>query len=652
MAEAKQWVERDPQGEDVFWPNEAMKERAWVSDASIYEEAMEDPEEFWAEQAREGIDWFEEWEETYQQEPYNYEWFVGGKLNLAYNALDRHVEGGKADETALIWEPEPTDEETVKYTYGELLEEVSKFSNVLESLGVEKGDRVGIYMPMIPESLVAMLACARVGAAHSVVFSAFSPDSLKDRLLDADAKVLITADGYYRRGKPLNLKKNADKGADGSPVEDMVVVKRAGVDVDMMEGRDHWYGDLMEGASAEHEPAVMDSSDLAFILYTSGTTGKPKGVMHHVGGYTVQAYLTAKWNFDLHDGDIFWCTADVGWITGHTYINYGPLLNGVTTLVYEGAPDYPEYDRLWEIVEDNGVTGFYTAPTAIRMFIKQGTEWPEKHDLSSIRVLGTVGEPINKDAWMWYFENIGGGRCPVVDTWWQTETGANVINALPGVGPFIPTYAGKAFPGIKAELLDTEGNEVGVDEGGYLTLRPPFPPSLIRGVYGRPEKFRDEYWSEYGPEYYYTSDGARKDEDGNIRITGRLDDVMNVAGHRLATGEVENAVSQHEDVAEAAVVSRPDEVKGEVPVAFVMLERGADPEGLEEELIKLVDDAIGPTARPADIIIADEVPKTRSGKIMRRILKSLVRGEDVGDLTTLRNPESVERLQEKVSQAE
>jgi len=652
LAEAKQWVERDPQGEDVFWPNEAMKERAWVSDASIYEEAMEDPEEFWAEQAREGIDWFEEWEETYQQEPYNYEWFVGGKLNLAYNALDRHVEGGKADETALIWEPEPTDEETVKYTYGELLEEVSKFSNVLESLGVEKGDRVGIYMPMIPESLVAMLACARVGAAHSVVFSAFSPDSLKDRLLDADAKVLITADGYYRRGKPLNLKKNADKGADGSPVEDMVVVKRAGVDVDMMEGRDHWYGDLMEGASAEHEPAVMDSSDLAFILYTSGTTGKPKGVMHHVGGYTVQAYLTAKWNFDLHDGDIFWCTADVGWITGHTYINYGPLLNGVTTLVYEGAPDYPEYDRLWEIVEDNGVTGFYTAPTAIRMFIKQGTEWPEKHDLSSIRVLGTVGEPINKDAWMWYFENIGGGRCPVVDTWWQTETGANVINALPGVGPFIPTYAGKAFPGIKAELLDTEGNEVGVDEGGYLTLRPPFPPSLIRGVYGRPEKFRDEYWSEYGPEYYYTSDGARKDEDGNIRITGRLDDVMNVAGHRLATGEVENAVSQHEDVAEAAVVSRPDEVKGEVPVAFVMLERGADPEGLEEELIKLVDDAIGPTARPADIIIADEVPKTRSGKIMRRILKSLVRGEDVGDLTTLRNPESVERLQEKVSQAE
>lgn len=625
-----------------------MKERAWVSDESIYEEAAQSPEEFWAEQARQGIDWYEEWDETYRQEPYDYDWFVGGKLNLAYNALDRHVEAGKGDKTALIWEPEPTDQATVKYTYSELLEEVSKFANVLEGLGVEKGDRVGIYMPMIPEALVAMLGCARVGAVHSVVFSAFSPDSLRDRLDDANAKVLITADGYHRRGKPLNLKKNADKGVKDSPTDKVVVVNRAGLDVNMKSGRDHWYSDLMEGSSSDHEPAVMNSTDLAFILYTSGTTGRPKGVMHHVGGYTVQTYLTAKWNFDLHEDDIFWCTADVGWITGHSYINYGPLLNGVSTVVYEGAPDYPEYDRFWQIIEEQGVTGFYTAPTAIRMFIKQGKEWPEKHDLSSLRILGTVGEPINKDAWLWYYENIGGGRCPVIDTWWQTETGANVINALPGVGPFIPTYAGKPFPGINAELLDTEGQPVGVDEGGYLTLRPPFPPSLVRGVYKRPEKFRDEYWSEYGPEYYYTSDGARKDEEGNIRITGRLDDVMNVAGHRLATGEVENAISKHEDVAEAAVVSRPDDVKGEVPVAFVMLERGADAEGLEEELIKLVDDAIGPTARPADIVIADEVPKTRSGKIMRRILKSLVRGEDVGDLTTLRNPESVEELQKKL----
>ena len=650
MTEPKKWVKEDPEREDVFWPTEEMKEKAWVSDESIYEEALEDPQGFWAKHAEEGIDWYEKWDEVYTEEPYNYEWFVGGKLNLCYNAVDRHVENGKGDEDAIIWEPEPTDEETVRMTYSELLEEVSKFANVLESFGVEKGDRVGIYMPMVPEALIAMLATARVGAAHSVVFSAFSPDSLKDRLEDANAKVLVTADGYYRRGKPLNLKKNANKGLQGSPVENVVTVQRTGKDVEMQEGRDHWYHELMEDADTEHEPEVMNSSDLAFILYTSGTTGKPKGVMHHVGGYTVQAYLTAKWNFNLHDDDIFWCTADVGWITGHTYINYGPLLNGVTTLVYEGAPDYPEYDRLWEIIEDEGVTSFYTAPTAIRMFIKQGTEWPEKHDLSSLRILGTVGEPINKDAWLWYFENIGGGRCPVVDTWWQTETGANVINALPGVGPFIPTVAGKPFPGIDVDLLDTEGNPVGVDEGGYLTIKSPFPPSLIRGVYKRPEKFKDEYWSEYGPDYYFTSDGARKDEDGNIRITGRLDDVMNVAGHRLATGEVENALGKHELVAEPAVVSRPDEVKGEVPVAFVMVKKGAefDEETLQKELIQLVDDTIGPTARPADIIIADEVPKTRSGKIMRRILKSLVRGEDVGDLTTLRNPETVEELQEKL----
>jgi len=651
LTEPKKWVKPDPEQEDVFWPTQEMKDHTWVSDDSIYDEALENPKEFWAEQAKEGLDWYEKWDEVYTEEPYEYDWFVGGKLNLTYNAVDRHVENGKGDETAIIWEPEPLDEDTVRITYSELLDEVCKFANVLKDLGVEKGDRVGIYMPMIPEALVAMLATARVGAAHSVVFSAFSPDSLRDRLEDADAKVLVTADGYYRRGKPLNLKKNANKGLRGSPVENVVTVKRTGSEVEMNDGRDHWYHELMEDASTEHEPVVMDSTDLAFILYTSGTTGKPKGVMHHVGGYAVQSYITNKWNFDLHEDDIFWCTADIGWITGHTYINYGPLMNGATTVVYEGAPDYPEYDRLWEIIEDEGVTIFYTAPTAIRMFIKQGTEWPNKHDLSSLRVLGTVGEPINKSAWMWYFNNIGGGRCPIVDTWWQTETGANAINALPGIGPFIPTYAGKPFPGINADLLDTEGNPVGVDEGGYLTLKSPFPPSLVRGIYKRPEKFKEEYWSEYGPKYYFTSDGARRDADGNIRITGRLDDVMNVAGHRLATGEVENAVGKHHLVAESAVVSRPDEIKGEVPIAFVMLEKGADIDGevLKKELVKLVDDTIGPTARPADIIIADEVPKTRSGKIMRRILKSLVKGESPGDLTTLRNPETVEDLQEKIS---
>ncbi len=642
------WVEPAPKRENWFWPTDAMKERAWVSDPKIYEESWADPVAFWEKRAEE-ISWFKKWEVAYEEEPYKYRWFIGGKLNLSYNSLDRHVEAGKGDKVALIWEPEPTDEPNRIFTYKELLEEVSRLANALKELGIKKGDRVGIYLPMIPEAVIAMQAVVRIGAVPSVVFSAFSPESLRDRMLDCEAKVLITADGYWRRGKLINLKRNADKGIEGTKVEKVIVVKRAGLDVEMMPGRDVWYHEIVPKQSPECPPEEMDAEDLAFILYTSGTTGKPKGVMHTTGGYAVQVYTTAKWNFNLHDDDIFWCTADVGWITGHSYINYGPLMNGVTTVMYEGAPDTPDYGRMWATIQKHKVTVYYTAPTAIRMHVKWGDEWPAKYDLSSLRVLGTVGEPINEEAWLWYFKHIGGGRCPIIDTWWQTETGANCVEALPGIGPFIPTVAGRPFPGIRAKILDAGGQPVPAGEGGYLVLEPPFPPSLLRGLWGDPEKFKATYFGEYGPKYYFTKDGARMDEMGNIRITGRVDDVMNVAGHRLATAEVEDALSQHDAVSEVAVVSRPDEVKGEVPVAFVLLKAGYTPsDELKKELIKTVDVHIGPTARPAAIYFVEDVPKTRSGKIMRRILKALVRNEPIGDITTLRNPECVEELKKAV----
>ena len=642
------WVEPDPKRENWFWPTDLMKERAWVSDPAIYEESWADPIAFWEKRAEE-ISWFKKWEKAYEEEPYRYHWFIGGKLNLSYNSLDRHVEAGKGDKVALIWEPEPPDEPNRIFTYRELLEEVSRLANALKELGIKKGDRVGIYLPMIPEAVIAMQAVVRIGAVHSVVFSAFSPESLRDRMIDCEAKVLITADGYYRRGKLINLKRNADLGIEGTKVEKVIVVKRAGIDVPMDPARDVWYHEIVPRQSPECPPEEMDAEDLAFILYTSGTTGKPKGVMHTTGGYAVQVYTTAKWNFNLHDDDIFWCTADVGWITGHSYINYGPLMNGVATVMYEGAPDTPDYGRMWAIIQKHKVTGYYTAPTAIRMHVKWGDEWPARYDLSSLRVLGTVGEPINEEAWLWYFEHIGGGRCPIIDTWWQTETGANCVEALPGIGPFIPTVAGRPFPGIRAVILDAGGQPVPPGEGGYLVLEPPFPPSLLRGLWGDPEKFKATYFGEYGPKYYFTKDGARMDEMGNIRITGRVDDVMNVAGHRLATAEVEDALSQHDAVSEVAVVSRPDEVKGEVPVAFVLLKAGYTPsEELKKELIKTVDVHIGPTARPAAIYFVEDVPKTRSGKIMRRVLKALVRNEPIGDITTLRNPECVEELKAAV----
>ena len=648
MSDPSTWVKADPHKENVFWPTKTLKEHAWVSDESIYAEATADPEKFWADRAEE-LHWFKRWEKAYQFKPQAYGWFLGGKINLSFNSLDRHIEAGHGDRIALIWEPEPTDEEAIRLTYEELHHRVCQFANVLKGLGVHKGDRVGIYLPMIPEAVVAMQACARIGAPHSVVFSAFSPDSLRDRLIDAGAKVLVTADGYHRRGKTIDLKNNADAGIKGTPVEKVVVVKRLDGSASMTEGRDLWYDDLMATASEDCPAEEMDAEDLSFLLYTSGTTGKPKGIMHTTGGYAVQAYTTAKWNFDLHEGDIYWCTADVGWITGHTYINYGPLMNGVTTVIYEGSPDAPDFGRMWAIIEKHKITQLYTAPTAIRMFIKWGDEWPAKYDLSSLRLLGTVGEPINVDAWMWYFEKIGGGRCPIIDTWWQTETGANMVNNLPGIGPFIPTIAGRPFPGVIGDILDAGGTPTPPGEGGYLSINNPFPPALTRGIYGDMERFKVQYFTDYGDDRYYTSDGARKDESGNIRITGRVDDVMNVAGHRLATAEVESALAQNEKVSEVAVVSRPHDLKGEVPVAFVVLKAGVEhSDEIRKGLMSTVNTIIGPTGRPDEIIFTDNVPKTRSGKIMRRVLKALVRNEPVGDLTTLQNPESVDRLKKLV----
>jgi acetyl-CoA synthetase len=648
VSQAKQWVKKDPTRENVFWPTDEMKKQAWVSDEGIYKKAAADPVAFWSKFAEE-LHWFKKWDKAYEFAPHDYKWFVGGKTNLSYNSLDRHIQAGHGDRLAIIWEPEPMEEKAVRITYKELHERVCKFANGLKSLGVKKGDRVGIYMPMIPEAVIAMQACARIGAPHSVVFSAFSPESLRDRMDDAGAKVVITADGYYRRGKPIDLKKAAEQGCEGTKVEKIVVVKRLDGSASMKPGRDIWYHDLVAKASADCPAEELDAEHLSFLLYTSGTTGKPKGIMHTTGGYAVQAYATAKWNFDMHPGDIYWCTADVGWVTGHTYINYGPLMNGITSFMYEGSPDMPDYGRMWDMVQRHKITQLYTAPTLIRMLIKQGDEWPAKYDLSSLRILGTVGEPINVDAWMWYFEKIGGERCPIIDTWWQTETGANMVNNLPGIGPFIPTVAGRGFPGILGDILDSGGQSMKVNEGGYLAIFNPFPPSLTRGIYGDMERFKNQYFSDYGPERYFTSDGARKDEMGNFRITGRVDDVMNVAGHRLATAEVESALAQNDKVSEVAVVSKPHDLKGEVPVAFVLLRKGIEPsEEIRKDLLATVNRVIGPTGRPEEIIFAHDVPKTRSGKIMRRILKSLVRDEPIGDLTTLLNPETVDELKKAV----
>jgi len=643
-------IESRLEGENIYSPPKEFVEQANVNDPEIYEYAEKNYEEFWADKA-ERLDWYEKWDEVLKWDPPHAEWFVNGKLNASYNCIDRHVENGKGDKTAIIWEGEPLDE-TKEYTFAELQEEVSKFANALKDMGVGKGDIVTFYLPMIPELAIGVLACARIGAPHSVVFGGFSPSALNERIKDAEAKVLVTADGYYRRGGEIEMWEKAQKGTKEAPsLEKVICVDRLGRDEVELDGdKEVYYHDVVEDQPPECEPEKMDAEDMLFLMYTSGTTGKPKGVVHTTGGYLTGVSATHNWVFDIKDDDVYWCTADIGWITGHSYIVYGPLANGCTTLMYEGTPDYPDKNRFWQIVEEHKVSKFYTAPTAIRMFMKWGQEYPEKHDLSTLKVLGSVGEPINPRAWKWYHEHIGGGDCPIVDTWWQTETGMMLITPLPGITDLKPGSATKPFPGLKADVLDEQGNSVKTNEGGYLVIKRPWP-AMLRTLYQEPERYVETYWSEYDKETYFAGDGARIDEDGYFWVVGRLDDVLNVAGHRLSTMEMESALVDHEAVAEAAVVGKPDEMKGQVPIGYVILESSYEPsDELAQELRAHVGEIIGPIGKPAAIRFSDDLPKTRSGKIMRRILKKLEKGESAGDTSTLRNPDIVEELKEKINE--
>ena len=626
-----------------FAPPPEFVAAAVVSDPAVYDTA-EDYEAFWEGWAGE-LDWFRKWDSVLEWDPPHARWFDGGKLNVCHNCVDRHLDGPRRDRTALIWEGEPGDRRS--FTYAEMAGEVGRFANVLRGLGVRRGDRVAIYLPMIPEAAFAMLACARVGAPHSVVFGGFSPDSLADRINDAGAKVLVTADGGHRRGTIVTLKANADRAvARCAGIEHVVVVARGGLDdhpVEMVEGRDHWYHDLAANVDADCPAEAMDAEDILYILYTSGTTGKPKGVVHTTGGYLTQVHATTRTVFDLRNDDIFWCTADVGWVTGHSYVVYGPLAAGATVLMYEGAPDWPDRGRFWKICEDFRVTVFYTAPTAIRAFMQWGDDWVARHDLSRLRLLGTVGEPINPEAWMWYHRTIGGERCPIVDTWWQTETGGIMITPLPGVTHTRPGSACRPFPGIEATLLNDSGERV---DAGYLALTRPWP-SMLRTIWGDDRRYRDTYWSKWEG-VYFPGDGARIDEDGYLWILGRVDDVLNVAGHRIGTMEVESALVEHPAVAEAAVVGRTHAVKGQAIAAFVTLM--GDGEGNDElaaELKKHVASAIGPIARPEVILFAADLPKTRSGKIMRRLLGDIAEGRALGDTTTLADPAVVRSLKQR-----
>lgn len=626
----------------AYWPNSAMKKMAVLSDPTIYDRAGKSPMAFWAKLAKEGIEWKTPWKKVYEEKAPFYKWFVGGKLNVAVNCLDRHVAAGRGDDVALISVLEPTNEKPVTLTYKELLEKVNQCANFYKSKGVKKGDVVSIYMPLISETAIAMLACARIGAIHSVVFSAFSPDALKQRIQDAKAKILVTADGYYRRGKAMDLLSGAKNAAQGTTVKTILVAERLGKQ--KASGKLVPWSKVLEQKTA-CAPTYVETNDPLFILYTSGTTGAPKGVVHDSGGYLTQAYWTTKWNFDLKAGDTMWCTADVGWVTGHTYAVYGPMALGVTTLLFEGSPDFPDLGRWWQIVQDHKVNVLYTAPTAIRMFMKMGEQFVKKYDLSSLEVLGTVGEPIDEKAWTWYFQKIGGSRCPIVDTWWQTETGGNMINSLPGIGPFIPSVAGRPFPGVRMKIVDDSGKEIKkAGQEGNLVMASPFAPGLLRTVWGNKKKYKEKYFDRFGVKLYDSSDGAYFDKEGYIRITGRVDDVMKVAGHRLATAEVEDALDSYAGVGESAVVPLADEVKGHVPVAFVVLSKGVGSPELEQALRKQVDKKIGPTARPAKVYFVPDLPKTRSGKIMRRILKNVLHNEEPQGLQTLVNPDVVPEI--------
>jgi acetyl-CoA synthetase len=633
----------------VFPPPAEFAAKAHVSSAAAYEElyarSVADPEAFWADIAKE-LHWFKPWTKVLDwQEPWA-KWFVDGKTNLSYNCLDRHVLNGKRDKTAILWEGEPG--EVRRLSYGELLAEVSRFANALKSLGVKKGDRVAIYMGMTPELAIALLACARIGAVHSVIFGGFAAHAIVDRVNDSQCVAVLTQDGSYRRGGEVKLKATVDEAMAKCPsVKNVVVYRRTGSAVTMAAGRDHWWHELVAKASADCPAEEMDAEDPLYILYTSGTTGKPKGLVHTTGGYSVQTYLTSKLVFDLKDDDVYWCSADIGWVTGHSYVVYGILQNGVTTLMYEGAPNFPAWDRFWKIIDDHKVTVFYTAPTAIRAFIKNGDAFVEKHDLSSLRLLGTVGEPINPEAWMWYRDVIGKGRCPIVDTWWQTETGSIMITPLPGAVAAKPGSATRPFPGIVPEVVTRRGDPVPAGQGGLLVIRKPWP-SMARTIYGDPERYVQAYWSEV-PGSYFTGDGARCDADGYFWLMGRVDDVINVSGHRLGTMEVESALVAHPKVAEAAVVGRPDELKGQAIAAFVTLESGNEPsEALKNELRAWVAKEIGALARPDDLRFTDQLPKTRSGKIMRRLLRELAtNGEIKGDTTTLEDFAVIAKLREQ-----
>jgi acetyl-CoA synthetase len=644
MTDVERTIEALLSEERVFEPPEDFRARALVKDRSIYERAEADYEGFWAEEA-ERLSWFEPWERVMEWNPPWIKWFVGGRLNVSYNCLDRHVEAGGGDKIAFYWEGEPGDRRTI--TYAELLDEVCRFANALKSLGVRKGDRVNIYLGMVPELPVAMLACARIGAPHSVVFGGFSAEALKDRINDAEAKVLITADGGYRRGAEVPLKHNAEEALKETPtIEHVITVRRTGAEHPFVEGRDHWYHDLVKDQPSECPPEPMDAEDLLYLLYTSGTTGKPKGIVHTTGGYLTGVATTHRLIFDIHDDDVYWCAADIGWVTGHSYIVYGPLANHTTGILYEGAPDWPDKDRLWDVAERYSATILYTAPTAIRAFMRWGPEFPEKHDLSSLRLLGSVGEPINPEAWVWYWKYIGGERCPIVDTWWQTETGQILITPLPGVTPLKPGSATWPFPGIQADVVDEEGRSVPLGGGGYLVLRKPWP-AMFRTIYGDPDRYVQTYFGTYGNETYLAGDGAKRDEDGYYWLLGRIDDVMNVAGHRLSTYEIESALVDDPKVAEAAVVSRPDPEVGEAIVAFCTLKSGVvGDEEMAKELREHVAQMIGKIARPHALIFTDDLPKTRSGKIMRRLLRDVAHGRELGDVTTLANSEVVEQIRE------
>ena len=627
-------------------PPEAFRRQANVQDPEVYARAEADPEGFWAEVARE-LHWFRPWDRVLEWEPPYARWFVGGRTNLAYNCLDRHVTGGRRTKAAIVWEGEPGDERVL--TYGDLLREVSRFANALKHLGVRRGDRVAIYLPMVPELPIAMLACARIGAAHTVVFGGFSAEALRDRITDAQAKVLVTADGGWRRGAIVPLKQHADEAVAQTPsIEHVVVVRRVGdaARIPWREGRDRWWHDLVAQAPLGCPAEEMESEDLLYLLYTSGTTGKPKGIIHTTGGYMVGTYLTTRWVFDLKPDDVYWCTADIGWVTGHSYIVYGPLANGATSVMYEGSPDYPDKDRFWAIVEKYRVSILYTAPTAIRTFMKWGPEYPARHDLSSLRLLGTVGEPINPEAWMWYYTHIGGERCPIVDTWWQTETGMILISPLPGITTLKPGSATRPLPGIGAEILDERGRPVGPNEGGYLVLTRPWP-AMLRGIYGDPARYQQQYWSRF-PGVYFTGDGAKRDADGDFWLLGRVDDVINVAGHRIGTYEVESALVDHPAVAEAAVIGVTHEVKGQAIAAFVTLKAGQEGGNPMADVLKQhVVKKIGALARPEQILFPAELPKTRSGKIMRRLLRDIAEGRVLGDTTTLADPAVVHSLKER-----